>query len=367
MRATDPPDGCAWAVEVAHPDLGRYWLYGRHRGELLFTENETNVERLWGRPNAAPFANDAFHRRVIEGADEAVNPALTGSKCAIWTKLLLASGARAQIELALSARPMASPFERSDAAFTDRQREADEFYRELLPDVDSDDRNVARQAFAGMIWSKQFFHYDVDRWLKGDRHPPPETRLQGRNATWKHLKAADVISMPDAWEYPWFAAWDLGLHCCVLALIDVDFAKDQIELMLNERYLNPNGQIPAYEWNFTDVNPPVHGAQGFPRRAGAARERRHCLLAARFHQAASQLRLVDQPQGRGRGQYFRGRFSRPRQHLGVRPLPASAARLPAQAGRRHRLDGDVCAQHDCYCARAHANRSRLRRHRDPGL
>jgi hypothetical protein len=258
MRATDPSDGCAWAVEAAHPDLGRYWLYGRHRGELLFTENETNVERLWGQPNAARFVKDAFHSRVIEGAAEAVNPALVGSKCGIWTKLLLASGACAQIELVLSARPMVLPFERSDAIFADREREADEFYRELLPNVDSDDRNVARQAFAGMIWSKQFFHYDVERWLKGDLHLPPETRLQGRNATWKHLKAADVISMPDAWEYPWFAAWDLGLHCCVLALIDVDFAKDQIELMLSERYLNPNGQIPAYEWNFSDVNPPVH-------------------------------------------------------------------------------------------------------------
>jgi hypothetical protein len=258
MRIADPSHGCAWGVEAAHPDLGRYWLHGRHRGELLFTENETNVEKLWGQPNAAPFVKDAFHRRVIEGAAGAVNPAHAGSKCAIWTKLLLAPGAHAQIDLVLSALPMASPFECGDAAFADREREADEFYRELLPDLDGDDRNVARQAFAGMIWSKQFFHYDVERWLKGDVHPPPATRAQGRNASWKHLKAADVLSMPDTWEYPWFAAWDLGLHCCVLALIDIDFAKDQIELMLKERYLNPNGQIPAYEWNFSDVNPPVH-------------------------------------------------------------------------------------------------------------
>jgi hypothetical protein len=256
--ATDPSDGCAWAVEAAHPALGRYWLYGQRRGELLFTENETNFERLWGQPNAAPFVKDAFHRRVIEGVVEAVNPALAGTKCGIWTKLLIASGARAQIDLVLSARPMASPFEHSLAVFADREREADEFYRELLPDVGGDDRNVARQALAGMIWSKQFFHYDVERWLKGDLHPPPESRLQGRNVTWRHLKGADVISMPDVWEYPWFAAWDLAFHCCALVLIDVDFAKDQVELMLSERYLNPNGQIPAYEWNFGDVNPPVH-------------------------------------------------------------------------------------------------------------
>jgi hypothetical protein len=258
MRATDPPDGCAWAVEAAHPELGRYWHYGRHAGELLFTENETNSERLWGQPNATPYVKDAFHRRVIDGAADAVDPTRSGSKFANWTRFSLASGARAQIDLVLAARPMTSPFERSDAVFADRESEADEFYRELAPAADSEDRNIMRQALAGMIWSKQFFHYDVERWLKGDLHPPPETRLRGRNATWRHLKAADVISMPDAWEYPWFAAWDLALHCCVLALIDVDFAKDQIELMLSERYLHANGQIPAYEWNFSDVNPPVH-------------------------------------------------------------------------------------------------------------
>ena len=258
MRVVDPPDGCAFAVEAAHPELGHYWLYGRPCGELLFTENETNAELLWGQPNAAPYVKDAFHRRVIEGAVDAVNPALAGTKFALWTQDLLAPGARAEIDLVLSASPKASPFERSDATFAERERDADEFYREFLPVAEGDDRTILRQALAGMIWTKQFFHYDVERWLKGDLHPPPQTRLRGRNAMWRHLKAADVISMPDAWEYPWFAAWDLALHCCALALIDVDFAKDQIKLMLSERYLHPNGEIPAYEWNFGDVNPPVH-------------------------------------------------------------------------------------------------------------
>jgi hypothetical protein len=201
MRATVPAYGCAWAVEATHPDLGNYWLYGRRCGELLFTENETNYERLWEQPNSTPYVKDAFHRRVIDGAVDAVNLARVGTKFAIWTQLLLASGERAQIELVLAARPMASPFERSEAVFADRETEADEFYRELLHLADGDDQNIMRQALAGMIWSKQFFHYDVERSLKGDRHPPPETRLRGRNPTWRHMKAADVISMPDAWEF----------------------------------------------------------------------------------------------------------------------------------------------------------------------
>ena len=153
IRATDPPDGCAWAVEAAHPELGRYWLYGRQGGELLFTENESNAELLWGQPNAAPYVKDAFHRRVIEGAQDAVNPARAGSKFAIWTQVLLASEARAEIDLVLAARPMVSPFKRSDAVFADRESEADEFYRELLPVADGDDRAIVRQALAGSLRS----------------------------------------------------------------------------------------------------------------------------------------------------------------------------------------------------------------------
>jgi hypothetical protein len=258
IRAIDPPDGTVWAVEAAHPEIGSYWLYGRQTGELLFTDNETNSERLWGRPNAAPYVKDAFHRRVVEGAVDAVNPAGNGTKFASWNWLSLPPGEHVRLELVLSARPIAAPFERSDAVLAAREAEANEFYRDLLPDGGPEDQRIFRQALAGMVWSKEFFHYDVERWLAGDAVMPPSSRRRGRNAVWKHMKAADVISMPDAWEYPWFAAWDLAFHCGALALIDVDFAKDQIELMLNERYLNPNGQIPAYEWNFSDVNPPVH-------------------------------------------------------------------------------------------------------------
>ena len=148
----------------------------------------------------------------------------------------------------LSAAPLAQPFADSAAVFAARQSEADQFYRDLLPEAADDDQRILRQALAGMIWSKQFFHYDVARWLDGDHFPPPEQRKQGRNRTWRHLKATDIISMPDKWEYPWFAAWDLAYHCAALSLVDVDFAKEQIELVLKENYLHPNGQIPAYEW-----------------------------------------------------------------------------------------------------------------------
>jgi hypothetical protein len=258
IRVIDPPEGAAWAVDANHADLGRYRLTGRQEGALLFTDNDTNNERLWGGSNATSFVKDAFHRRVIEGASDTVNPARTGTKFALWRKLTLAPGESAELELALAAEPKTKPFERFEAIFAAREREADRFYDALFPRGSGEDRRILRQAFAGMIWTKQFFHYDVERWLAGDRHKPPASRLRGRNNSWRHVKAADVISMPDAWEYPWFAAWDLAFHCCALALIDVDFAKDQIELMLIERYLHPNGQMPAYEWNFNDVNPPVH-------------------------------------------------------------------------------------------------------------
>ena len=258
IRAVDAPDGAAWAVVARHPELGEYWMYGHRNADLLFTNNETNAERLWGSPNAAKYVKDAFHRRVVDGAVDAVDPARRGSKFAGWSRQTLAPGERFELGLALSARATPSPFARSAAVFSARQAEADAFYRDLLPAANEEDRRIARQALAGTIWTKQFFHFDVDRWLKGDLVPAPATRRHGRNAQWKHMKAADVISMPDAWEYPWFAAWDLAFHCGALALVDVDFAKDQIELMLCERYIHPNGQIPAYEWNFGDVNPPVH-------------------------------------------------------------------------------------------------------------
>ncbi|HYN37838.1 MAG TPA: glucosidase, partial [Rhodospirillales bacterium] len=258
IRAIDAPAGAAFAVAASHPGLGAYHLYGQRAGELLFTENETNTAALWGGANASPWVKDAFHRRVIGGETGAVNPAGIGTKVACWHRLSVPAGESAQFDFVLTAAPLTAPFARTAVTFASRQLEANDFYHDLLPEASPEDHRILRQALAGMIWGKQIFHYDVERWLKGDAVPPPAARLSGRNAGWKHMKAADVISMPDTWEYPWFAAWDLAFHCGALALIDVDFAKDQIELMLSERYLHPNGQIPAYEWNFSDVNPPVH-------------------------------------------------------------------------------------------------------------
>jgi len=261
MKAIAPPQGAAFAVEASHPVLGVYYLYGRDPGELLFTENETNSERLWGAPNTAPYVKDAFHRHVIHGESTAVNPEHTGTKFAAWHRVTVGpNGQRARIDLVLSARPLDKPFARSAAVFAARQSEADAFYAELLPQAGAEDHRIMRQALAGMIWSKQFFHYDVERWLAGDRLPPPDDRRHGRNRRWPHFKASQILSMPDKWEYPWFAAWDLAYHCAALALVDVDFAKEQLELLLKENYLHPNGQIPAYEWAFDDVNPPVHAA-----------------------------------------------------------------------------------------------------------
>jgi len=258
LQSTAPPSGAAWAVVARHPGLGTYYAYGSKAADLLFTDNESNSARLWAVRNANPYVKDAFHRRVVNADESAVNPDLRGTKVAAWTRHVVGPGEEVRISLVLSADPLNRPFQRQEAVFAARQSEANVFYDELLPDASPEDHQIMRQALAGMIWSKQFFHYDVARWLKGDRFPPPEGHKWGRNQHWRHMRASDVISMPDAWEYPWFAAWDLAYHCGALALVDLDFAKDQIELMLSERYLHPNGQIPAYEWSFSDVNPPVH-------------------------------------------------------------------------------------------------------------
>ena len=260
LVASAPPPGATWGVAADHHALGTYHLYGRDPAELLFTENDTNFERLWGQPNSSPYVKDAFHRRVVHAEQAAVNPDRQGSKFAAWSKLEIGARGSAMIDLVLSGRPLAEPFARSETVLADRRAEADMFYADLLPDIGAEEHRILRQALAGMIWSKQFFHFDVERWLKGDRLTPPSSRLRGRNSKWKHFKAGDIVSMPDKWEYPWFAAWDLAYHCGALALIDTDFAKDQVEILLKERYLHPNGQIPAYEWAFDDVNPPLHAA-----------------------------------------------------------------------------------------------------------
>ena len=243
---------------------GPRWLYCEGQPNLLFTENETNMERLYGVPNAKPYVKDSINDYIVHSKREAVNPAEQGTKVAVQYHLTLAAGETKQIQLRLSDRLPADllPFDESFAeVFTQRQQEADDFYATVIPASASDDaKAVQRQAFASMLWSKQFYYYDVKTWLAGDptQPPPPPQRLQGRNHDWTNLFNDDILSMPDNWEYPWYAAWDLGFHCVVFAFIDAEFAKEQLILLLREWYMHPNGQIPAYEWAFGDVNPPVH-------------------------------------------------------------------------------------------------------------
>ena len=257
LKEMPAPKGAKWAVQADHPTLGTYYLYGRHAATSLYAENESNAQRLWNVPSASPYVKDAFHRRIVNGEQDAVNPERSGTKFGAWHVHNVEPGHSVTIGLTLSRQPLPAPFDKREVIFAKREAEATVFYEDLLPEADPQDMKILRQALAGMIWCKQFFHFDVARWQDGDQLPPPEGRSHGRNRRWRHMKAADVISMPDTWEYPWFAQWDLAFHCGALALVDVDFAKDQIELLLTERYIHPNGQVPAYEWSFDDVNPPV--------------------------------------------------------------------------------------------------------------
>lgn len=249
-------------VALQEPTYGARWLYCDGAPPLRFTENETNHARLHGTPNPTPYVKDGIGRFVVEGDSEAVNPALRGTKVAAHYVLELAPAQQIVLRLRLCDAPLAAPFgDTFDAMFAQRITEADAFYDVITPaHLSSDARAVMRQSLAGMFWSKQFYHYVVEDWLKGDegQPPPPAARKQGRNRDWGHLFNADVISMPDKWEYPWYAAWDLAFHCLPLALVDSEFAKEQLTLMLREWYMHPNGQLPAYEWALGDVNPPVH-------------------------------------------------------------------------------------------------------------
>jgi len=259
---------CKGAAMVAAEEsrYGRRWFLAEGAPEMLFTENETNFPRVFGFPTGARYVKDSFHDYVIGGVRDAVNPAQKGTKCAARYQLKIAPGASATIRLRLLHNETTdSSFEPFDAAFEKtfelRLREADEFYAARFPQERSEDAHaVMRQALGGMLWSKQCYHYDVRTWLNGDpgQPPPPPERKRGRNRDWTHLYNADVISMPDKWEYPWYAAWDLAFHTVALSLVDPDFAKDQLILLLREWYMHPNGQLPAYEWAFSDVNPPVH-------------------------------------------------------------------------------------------------------------
>jgi hypothetical protein len=251
------------AIEAEHVNLGRRWLSVEGAAELLFTENDTNKQRLWGVPNGSAYVKDGINDFVVHGKHDAVNPAHVGTKAAAHYRLTLSPGETATLHLRLSdTAPTRDPFGKAfDAMLAERLRDADEFYARFGKDGASDDaRAVLRQAFGGLLWSKQFYHLDVKRWQQGDptEPTPPASRLKGRNREWVNLYNEDVISMPDKWEYPWYAAWDLAFHCIPLSMIDPEFAKSQLILFLREWYMHPNGQIPAYEWAFGDVNPPVH-------------------------------------------------------------------------------------------------------------
>ena len=249
-------------IHASHSELGDYILFYEGTPELLFTDNESNLQRLWGQPNDSPWVKDAFHEYVISGNSEAINPAQTGTKAAVRYILDVPAGGSTVVRLRLSAAAPAEPLgDGFDATFAARLANADEFYARITPpSLSEDERRVYRQALAGMLWGKQYYLFDVDTWLKEhEAHPLLGTsRRAVRNAEWFHMFNGDVISMPDKWEYPWYAAWDLAFHTIALALVDFDFAKEQLLLMLRSLYFHPNGQIPAYEWNFSDVNPPVH-------------------------------------------------------------------------------------------------------------
>jgi hypothetical protein len=259
--------GELFALDEFH--YGKRWLLAEGAPEPLFTDNETNMERLFNTENISPYVKDAFHRYLIQGERAAVNPAMTGTKSAAHYASEIAPGKSTNIRLRLMDRNPAEGHSSAqeffgpefDGIFEQRLKEADEFYTERIGKCESEDAHrVQRQAFAGLLWNKQSYHYEVRRWLEGDPtqpKPSPE-RFEGRNHEWTHLYNSDVVSMPDKWEYPWYAAWDLAFHCVAMALVDPDFAKEQLILFTREWYMSPSGQLPAYEWNFSDVNPPVH-------------------------------------------------------------------------------------------------------------
>jgi hypothetical protein len=259
LRAAGP--NC---IEVQERHIGAYWWYVDADGvppALLFTENDTNTERLYQWPNSSPYVKDGIHETVVLGRVGRVNPQKTGTKAAAHFYKMMQPGESFVIVARLVNQALERPFADADNVFAQRISEADAFYRSIQPEtMDEDARRVQRQAWAGLLWNKQFYHYSVELWLKGDpaQPPPDKARLRSRNAHWTHLYNLDVLSMPDKWEYPWYAAWDLAFHCLPIALIDPEWAKRQIILLLREWYMHPNGQIPAYEWAFGDVNPPVH-------------------------------------------------------------------------------------------------------------
>ncbi|MBX9852998.1 MAG: glucosidase, partial [Cytophagaceae bacterium] len=250
------------AIKLVNEEMGTYHLYCEGNPQLLFTDNETNYQKLYNVENKSKYCKDGINEFIVHNNGAAINIENEGTKASANYLIDVPGESEYVIKLRLTQDSLNNPFQDYDALFNQRLKEADEFYGDIQEGVIGDDlKSVQRQAFAGMMWGKQFFYLNVQQWLDGDpgQMPPPESRKYGRNAHWRHLDNAEIISMPDKWEYPWYAAWDLAFHCVPIARIDVDFAKQQLLLFLKEYYMHPNGQIPAYEWNFGDVNPPVHG------------------------------------------------------------------------------------------------------------
>ncbi len=249
------------SIKCMHNELGEYNLFFDGNPEILFCENETNNKRLYNVDNNAAYTKDGFNDYITQKNNAAINPSKTGTKAACNYEMEIKSGSSQSVKLRLVKNSIQDQFKDFDKIFDKRKNEADEYYSDIQKEIKSEDaKNVQRQAFAGMLWSKQFYYYDVEEWINGDRGQPkpPQQREEGRNKDWLHLNNADIISMPDKWEYPWYATWDLAFHCIPLSIIDPEFAKQQLVLFTREWYMHPNGQLPAYEWNFSDVNPPVH-------------------------------------------------------------------------------------------------------------
>ena len=368
-------------VLARHASLGLFRFEpGPHPGgaapELLFCDNETNAERLFGSPSRSRWPKDAINDAVVHGRREAVNPDRAGTKVAAHYRLEVPAGGSVTLRLRLAAveHGLASDFDGSvEALFEDRRAEADAFYAPRLPATCTDEeRRIARQAWAGLHWCKQYYHYSVRDWLDGDPAgpPPPPERKHGRNASWaQNLYNRDVLSMPDSWEYPWYAAWDLAFHMLPFCEVDPAFAKEQLILLLREWYMHPNGHLPAYEWAFSDVNPPVHAwaCWRIYKKTGPRGRRDTAFLKRAFQKLLLNFTWwVNRKDADGRN-LFSGRIPRTRQHRGVRPEQAAADRRPAHAGRRHGVDG-VLLHHDAqHVAGARPGGRLLRGHRQQVL
>jgi hypothetical protein len=248
-------------IKITDKELGNYHLYTGGEPELLFCENETNTARLSNIKNSPGFYKDGINDYIVNNNKKAINPDKIGTKAGARYVINIPAGKSETIQLRLSSTSHKKPFADFDEILESKTTEANSFYQDLQSTIENEDaKKVQRQALAGLLWSKQYYYFDIPQWLKGDpsQPSPPEERKKGRNSEWFHLNNADIISMPDTWEYPWYAAWDLAFHCIPLAMVDPQFAKDQLKLLTREWYMHPNGQLPAYEWNFSDVNPPVH-------------------------------------------------------------------------------------------------------------